>query len=273
MDLLKVLFPDRPFFEGNTFGFQGAPQRHLVMAAAVQCAAPIDRPIRILEIGSWIGSSALTFSQAIARYAPLKGSILCIDAWRDYMADVDVAKGKVYSAMEYMARNDIAYNLFLHNISFASKGVEVRHFRGFSHEVLPCLAQNYFDLIYIDGSHYYENVLNDIKMSHDLLRDGGIMCGDDLELQAHECDIAVARNNTNVDYIEDTLTKKNYHPGVTLAVDEYFGRVSCQHGCWFMKKAADGYSQIDLRGFSTFIPEHFNNRIKEFCKQFLARTK
>ena len=38
-----------------------------------------------------------------------------------------------------------------------------------------------FDLIFIDGSHVYQDVLSDIQLSLPLIREGGILCGHDCE--------------------------------------------------------------------------------------------
>ena len=38
-----------------------------------------------------------------------------------------------------------------------------------------------FDLIFIDGSHIYQDVLSDIQLSLPLVREGGILCGHDCE--------------------------------------------------------------------------------------------
>lgn len=102
---------ERWFFGGDTHGLQGPPPRHVLMAEAAGIAAPPDRPMRILEVGSWTGSSALTWSQAIARFAPHAGSVMCVDPWTPYMAAEDVARGGVYAAMDAMGREDLAYTL------------------------------------------------------------------------------------------------------------------------------------------------------------------
>ena len=46
------------------------------------------------------------------------------------------------------------------------------------------LYKNNFDLIYPDGDHSYHGVSVDIDNCCSLVRDGGILCGDDLEIQA-----------------------------------------------------------------------------------------
>ena len=55
--------------------------------------------------------------------------------------------------------------------------VEVR--RGFSHEKVPTFEDDFFDMIYIDGNHEPEYVLEDAVLSFRKLKVGGIMIFDD----------------------------------------------------------------------------------------------
>ena len=81
-----------------------------------------------------------------------------------------------------LAKGDIL-KLFLHNIRAAGYAAVVQAVRASSRKMLPRLAPGTYDLIYIDGSHAYEDVLHDLRLSTPLLVEGGILCGDDLELQ------------------------------------------------------------------------------------------
>jgi hypothetical protein len=56
-----------------------------------------------------------------------------------------------------------------------------------------------------------------------LVKNGGYQCGDDLDLQLHQIDIANALKFSNKDYIVDPKTKSYFHPGVTLAVGKLIG--------------------------------------------------
>ena len=55
------------------------------------------------------------------------------------------------------------------------------------------LPRHAFDIAFIDGDHAYTAVLRDLQAACELIRDGGILCGDDLELQIAEIDIGYAR--------------------------------------------------------------------------------
>lgn len=269
--LSKILFPKGYFFGGKTYGVQGDPARHLLMIGTVGMVAPKDRPMRILEVGSWIGFSALSWAQAIATFAPHKGTLLCVDPWTSYFKEADLRSGnETYEAMDFMGRSGLAYDLFCHNVQFAAPGVRVDHNRGVAADILPYLAPESFDIIYIDGSHYYDDVLSDLKLADRLLRDGGVLCGDDLELQAGECDLAVAERSKSVDYIQDPKSGATYHPGVTLAVNEFFGPVSALRGYWCMRKAAAGYQPVEFGASPVFVPDHFPDDFKAQCERILG---
>lgn len=271
--MLRLLFPHGPFFSGDTAGFQGVPARHVFLAATVSLFADLGRPLRLLEIGSWTGSSALTFAQAIEAFCPANGSILCVDPWGRYLRDDDVGSGAGgYSAMDALGRTGLARALFLHNTGFGPPGVPIDSRQGLSSAVLPTLAGRHFDIVHIDGSHYVDDVTADIRAAQVLLADGGILCGDDLELQGFECDIEQVRTLVDRDYVVD-LQGRAFHPGVTVAVHDGLGPVSCYSGFWVMRKTGARYEPVDLRGRDCIVPDHFDGAMKRDLIRQLAALK
>ena len=102
-------------------------------------------------------------------------------------------------------------------------------------------------MIYVDASHIYSQVINDLKMADRLLLDGGYLCGDDCEMQLHEVDRENAIKHKEKDFIVDTKTKKLFHPGVAVAVEEFFsGEVSSYDGYWVMEKTSSGWKKVLL---------------------------
>jgi hypothetical protein len=268
--MLGQLFGNEPFFGGNTFGMQGDIRRHLFMISTVCKAAKPDQPLRLLEIGSWIGASALSFSQAIATYVPMGGEITCVDPWEVYNSDTDNAKGGVYGGMSAALQSDLAYNLFLHNTKCPPKNVRINHIRSHAANLYEKLNRNYFDIIYIDGSHYYDAVLKDIKGCAPLLKDQGFLCGDDLEIQIPDFDLQSAKTNASVDYVADPKSGRFFHPGVALAAAEFFERAVTNYiGYWVVRKNGDSFEDVDLNGSSTFIPLHFPDQAKEICQHLV----
>ena len=53
--------------------------------------------------------------------------------------------------------------------------------RGMSEEVLSEFEDAYFDWVYIDGNHYYEYVLMDLRTCLLKVKEGGLIAGDDYE--------------------------------------------------------------------------------------------
>jgi len=259
---LSLLSPSKPFLEGEIAGIQGVPTRHMYMIAAVGLLQSCNRPVKILEIGSWCGSSALSWAAALDKLLPSKGTLLCIDPWEAYFGEKDLKKGANYAQMTQIAQSDLAYNLFLHNIQFAPKTIPIDHFRGPANRILPYLADESFDLVYIDGSHYYKDASHDMEHAKRLVRDGGFICGDDLEMHLSEVDAAKTKKLTTEDYVQDLKTQRWFHPGVTLAVNEHFGEeVSVYEGFWIVQKNKKQYSKINLNGQTSFVPDHLSNII------------
>lgn len=247
------------YFGSYLAATQGKSIRHYYMQEVVRkyCKNHNESMI-ILELGSWAGGSAITWAEAIKRYCAKQGRVLCIDPWVDY---IDPSKNKewTHKTMKKAFKNDNIYNLFFYNI-FASKNSDiVSAIRGSADEILPLLKEGSFDLVFIDANHAYEFVYNDIKNFALLLKNGGILCGDDLELQYSEADHITITQMKNQDVIVDPLTKKRYHPGVSLAVYQFFKEdVSVWDGFWAMQKIGDHWEKISLEieQKEVIIPEH-----------------
>jgi len=203
----------------------------------------------ILEIGSWAGDSAILWANAIKKFNNGNGSVTCVDQWKPY---IDLGKrdkaSPVISRMEKALVKERIFNLFLHNIATSKLNDIIRPYKGSSDEVLITLRDNRFNLAFVDGSHAYSHVIRDLENCRRLLCDGGILCGDDLELQKHEVDVKVAEENKDIeDCIQDPKTGEYFHPGVTLAVGEFFGgEVSCFEGFWVARKTNSGWQRVNL---------------------------
>jgi len=108
----------------------------------------LNKDIKILEIGSFEGMSVLFFD----RYLKIKNL---------YSVDIKKNENFFYNIKE------------LKNINF---------FNMTSNDFFKKKINIYFDIIYIDGSHYSIDVYNDLINSDLLLKKGGILLIDDLLL-------------------------------------------------------------------------------------------
>jgi predicted O-methyltransferase YrrM len=144
-------------------------------------------PTKILEIGSFEGASICFLIRRLAKNSDIE--IHCIDTWEGGLEHKPGASAEV-------EMNEVEIR-FHHNTQLAIKSVPKKAslftHKAYSDAALVKLLangkKNYFDLIYIDGSHQAPDVLFDAVASFKLLRLDGIMVFDDYlwaeELPAH----------------------------------------------------------------------------------------
>ena len=200
--------------------------------------------------------------------------MFCIDPWIVYMegageSGAGVPKPAVGSVMTRALETEAIVHLFFHNIRAAGCADIVRTIRGTSDAVLPFLKEEQFDIAFVDGSHTYEHVRRDILNTMPLVAEGGFICGDDLELQAHEIDSKRLRETYTSetsdewkrDYVVDDATGIGFHPGVTLAVAECFEGVSAWEGFWVVQKQGKRWESLgELDAEDLRIPDHLRSR-------------
>jgi predicted O-methyltransferase YrrM len=132
------------------------------------------KPTKILEIGSFEGASACYLIEKCASSAPLE--IHCVDTWEG--GTEHKASGTNMHDVErrFLDNTRLACERAAHSVKL------VTH-KGLSSISLAAIQNerffNYFDLIYIDGSHKAPDVLSDAVLSFPLLKLGGTMIFDD----------------------------------------------------------------------------------------------
>lgn len=117
--------------------------------------APLKgRPgLNVLEIGSFEGRSAIWLLNNLMTDPAAR--LTCVDLFCEWGPAFD------------------------HNIALSGHGAKVRKIKGRSETILPHLAGEKFDLIYVDGHHGAMNVLFDAVSSWTLLAPGGYLIFDD----------------------------------------------------------------------------------------------
>lgn len=205
---------------------------------------------------------------------PAGGTVICIDNWEPFIAETDLQRGEViYRDMDNLARNGLAYELFRHNIGCGPAGVPIETTRGHTVDVLKAMPAESVDLIYIDASHYYDAVSADLAAAIPLVRQGGILCGDDLNLQIGEVSEAEARRNIGTDFVNEA-GRAPYHPGVTLAVHEQLGLVSKHGRTWFMRKTGSAFTGFDpTREGMMYVPPHWPASWQRKASELLKPTR
>jgi predicted O-methyltransferase YrrM len=255
--MLNFIAGNKPMFNLD-YAILSAPVRHIFMMGVVWhlTRKKTNDNLQILEIGSWVGASALSFGQGLRLHNNAKGTLTCLDAWKPFF-NRETHSDDVYVNMEKALGSEAAYQLFTHNINTLPKSITCQHLRGKTDDILPLLRDESFDIVFIDADHAYTPVLKDIKNSLALVKDGGVICGDDLNLQLHEVDQDNTAAQKEADFIKDIKTGRNYHPGVTLACGEVFGEVSSWGGFWAMQKSGSEWKKISLKDMPVHYPEHF----------------
>lgn len=121
----------------------------------------IDKPLSCLEIGSWEGRSSLFILESLPN-----SKLTCVDTWQG----ADEHKGSnILNTIEQNFDN----NLWDHRDRLTK-------YKGTSFSFFDNLESNIkFDLIYIDGSHYIDDVMIDALKSFAHLNVGGVMIFDD----------------------------------------------------------------------------------------------
>jgi len=94
--------------------------------------------------------------------------MIAIDPWIDYD-----------EYPEYKGQQPSIYERFQENMKVCGLEDRVTVRRGYSHEVVPTLEDNSFDIIYIDGNHEPEYVLEDAVLAFRKLKVGGYLVFDD----------------------------------------------------------------------------------------------
>lgn len=256
--LIEALLLKKPYFGTAMRALQGSAERHRYMGAVIRFLQKNSavKELNILEVGSWAGASAVTWANAL-KQSGLPGNVMCVDPWEPFL-DVSNNSDRHYLEMEKSLETGTILQLFLHNLKTTGVDDRVSYRRGRSEDVLPGLEPGVYSIIYVDGSHHYKGVLSDLGHAANLIPEGGIICGDDLELQMMqmEPDDLSADVGEGLDYTKDKKTGMFYHPGVTRAVGETFGAVGEWQGFWAIQKINGAWAIPDIGPYTTDLPEH-----------------
>lgn len=125
----------------------------------------------IIEIGSYVGYSTI----GLAKFCSETGVVIAIDSWQDPEFYQSYSEG--------FQCNPYYFQQFLSNIIHTNLQNIVIPFKMSSHEAYQMISTQ-ADIIYIDGDHSFNGVLSDMLNFWFLLKEGGIMCGDDFHFKS-----------------------------------------------------------------------------------------
>jgi predicted O-methyltransferase YrrM len=131
-----------------------------------------DRPVRVLEIGSWQGRSAIFFLNFLPR-----ARLTCIDTFAGGQEHREAA---ARSAKEARALKLLERRFDTNVRAFAAR---IRKMKATSADALAQLGveKKRFDVAYIDGGHRASEVYTDAAMTWPLMKRGGIVIFDDYQ--------------------------------------------------------------------------------------------
>lgn len=211
----SLIFLRRNPLNGEPFDASLSPEglfshdeRSVLAALAHEVAAD---GMKVAEIGCFSGRGSTRVLAAAVR--PYGGSVVCIDTFPDI--------GGFANLRDLFEQSTAA--LGFRNL--------LQVIDGHSRNVAPRFADGYFDLIFIDGGHGYDDANADIRAWRSKVRPGGILCGHDCIRTADEFTAAQMRAMMEGDTAtpravadpRDPSRNVWAHPGVIAAVAENFG--------------------------------------------------
>ena len=125
-----------------------------------------NKEINYLEIGAFYGANLISVAKTYGLHENSK--LHCVDPWEDYQ-----------EYPEYKNEQPTIYGKFINNIQNSGIKDKVIINRGYSNLEIPKFQDDFFDIIYIDGNHEPQYVLEDAVLSFRKLKKNGIMIFDD----------------------------------------------------------------------------------------------
>ena len=162
------------WYEGKNFSSDWTTYNIPKWAELLACFR--DVPVRVLEIGSWEGRSALFF----LNYLP-HAHVVCIDTFA----------GSVEHRLDDWFAKLVPHTETKFDDNVARFGDRVEKIKGPSGAVLPRLGLEgrRFHIAYIDGSHFPTDVYSDATLTWPMMESGGVVIFDDYNwdlMEEHE---------------------------------------------------------------------------------------
>jgi len=139
------------------------------------------RPQTIIEVGSYMGQSAITMAKATQRLE-LGTKILCIDTWLgspEHWRNDKCNDLALFDSFEHgtsVMFDQFCVNMVVNKVDDIV--VPIPNTSKNAHHILKWKGVT-ADLIYVDASHELEDVVNDIILYSELVNRGGVLFGDD----------------------------------------------------------------------------------------------
>jgi len=132
--------------------------------------APYNQTFRFIELGCWKGKSTAYLAQKIVN----SGKNIELFA-------VDTFRGSDEAAHHKEPELHRLFDIFTTNMNeWVRQGLKLTIHTGTLASFANAVKPAHFDAVFLDGSHDYIDVKQDIQVAKRLLKSGGWICGDDL---------------------------------------------------------------------------------------------
>lgn len=171
------------------------------------------RPTRMIEVGSWLGGSAIHTCSIAKQLGIADFELVCIDTWLG--ADEHWLNPEWFETLAVRNGYPTLYHQFMANVILKGHQDAICPFPTSAESAYHVLKHKGItvDVAYIDAGHRYKDVRADLENYWDLLRPGGVLFGDDFTTM---------------------------FPGVIRAVDEFADQrrlaLQQQRGKWLLQK-------------------------------------
>ncbi|WP_173179008.1 glycosyltransferase [Desulfosarcina ovata] len=131
-------------------------------------AAEIKAAGTVVEIGSFMGLSAIVMGHALRRAGNCHAKIHCVDTWDSsylHKIGINTDKSLIEIFKSNIKHNGLNFLINLHPMA--------------SIDASSTFKDNAIDLLFIDGDHCYESCYQDLSAWYPKVKDGGIILGHD----------------------------------------------------------------------------------------------
>lgn len=211
-DIFQGFDPDS--YDFDLQGWGGHPEFFCRMVSAAS-------PKLAIEVGTWKGKSAVATANAMKLIGLPDSKLVCVDTWlgaTEFVGkpDLDPKRG-----LRRVNGYPTVYYQFLANIAKSDHVGRIIPFPQSSINAARFFLKNNVqaELIYIDGSHEYEDVAQDLEAYGKVLAPGGILFGDDY------CDHwsgVIRAVNEYADRHGKCVSSYRYHNGLNEAPSDYW---------------------------------------------------
>jgi SAM-dependent methyltransferase len=181
MSSLRELIYDKSPYEGFDASLyepdlQGWGSDHPFLISAIERV----RPKRIVEVGTWKGRSAINMAKAVKRLG-IDCEIVCVDTWLGSPEHWLKQEPGWYESLKIENGFPSLYRTFLTNVVHEGVADIITPFPSTSDNASYIFKKKaiYFDICYIDAAHEYEPVLKDLNNYWGVLKEPGLLIGDD----------------------------------------------------------------------------------------------